>query len=127
MTYEDGPWHVEVNGSGLLNSILNPEAQRTSQGKVNDYILQVGDKGGSWGVNLRFGIVTPTLYTDAQFVTAATPRQGVELALKTPPAPSPDSPTPTMWRSAAAPESTSTRESWERAGKRPCRSGQCSG
>ncbi len=84
MTYEDGPWHVEVNGSGLLNSILNPEAQRTSQGKVNDYILQVGDKGGSWGVNLRFGIVTPTLYTDAQFVTAATPRQGVELALKTP-------------------------------------------
>ena len=84
ITYEQGLLHVEVNGSGLLNSILNPEAQRTSQGKVNDYVLQVGDKHGSWGVNLRFGIVTPTLYTDAQFVTAATPRQGVELAFKTP-------------------------------------------
>lgn len=84
MTYEEGLWHFEVNGSGLLNSILNPEAQRSSQGKVDDYVLQVGDKNGSWGVNIRFGIVTPTLYTDAQFVTAATPRQGVELALRTP-------------------------------------------
>ncbi len=84
MTYEDGPWHVDVNGSGLLNSILNPEAQRTSQGKANEYVLQAGNKGKSWGVNLRFGIVTPTLYTDAQFVTAATPRQGVELSIKTP-------------------------------------------
>jgi hypothetical protein len=84
VTYEERPWHVEVNGSGLLNSILNPAAQRTSQGKVNDYVLQVGEKGGSWGANLRFGIVTPTLYTDAQFVTAATPRQGVELSVKSP-------------------------------------------
>lgn len=84
VTYEAGPWHADVNGSGLLNSILNPEAQRTSQGKVNEYVLQVGDKGKSWGVNLRFGIVTPTLYTDAQFVVAATPRQGVELSIKTP-------------------------------------------
>ena len=84
VTYEAGPWNVDVNGSGLLNSILNPEAQRTSQGKVNEYVLQVGDKGKSWGVNLRFGIVSPTLYTDAQFVTAATPRQGVELSIKTP-------------------------------------------
>ena len=84
LTYEDTPWQFEMNGSGLLNSILNPEAQRTSQGKVNDYILQLKNKGGSWGANLRFGILTPTLYTDAQFVTAATPRQGVELSIKNP-------------------------------------------
>jgi len=84
MTYSDGPWHVEVNGSGLLNSILNPEAQRTSQGRVNDYVIQLGYKKGDWAANLRFGIVSPVLYTDAQFVTAATPRQGAEATLKTP-------------------------------------------
>jgi len=84
LTYADGPWHVEVNGSGLLNSILNPEVQRTSQGRVNDYVIQLGYKGADWSANLRFGIVSPVLYTDAQFVTAATPRQGAEITLKTP-------------------------------------------
>jgi hypothetical protein len=84
MTYQQGPWHMEVNGSGLLNSILNPEVQRTSQGRVNDYVIQLGYKSGDWAANLRFGIVTPVLYTDAQFVTAATPRQGAEITLKTP-------------------------------------------
>jgi hypothetical protein len=84
MTYVQGPWHFEVNGSGLLNSILNPEAQRTSHGKVNNYVIQLADQKKAWGANLRFGIVTPTLYTDAQFVSAATARQGAELAVKTP-------------------------------------------
>ncbi len=83
MTYADGPWHLEINGSGLENSILNPEAQRTSQGRVNDYIIQLGYKKGNWAANLRFGIVSPVLYTDAQFVTAATPRQGAEITLTT--------------------------------------------
>jgi hypothetical protein len=82
--YEDGPWRVEVNGSGLLNSTLNPEIQRTSQGRVNDYVLDLGYKGVNWGANLRFGTVSPVLYTDAQFVTAATPRQGAEVTLTTP-------------------------------------------
>jgi hypothetical protein len=82
--YQQGPWHMEVNGSGLLNSILNPEAQRTSQGRFNDYVFQLGYKRGNWVGNLRFGVVSPVLYTDAQFVTAATPRQGIELSLKTP-------------------------------------------
>ena len=83
MMYSDGPWHVEVNGSGLLKSILNPEEQRTSQGRVNDYVIQLGYKKGDWAAQLRFGIVTPVLYTDAQFVTAATPRQGAEITLTT--------------------------------------------
>ena len=82
--YEDGPWRVEVNGSGLLNSTLNPGAQRTSQGRVNDYVLELGYKTANWGTNLRFGTVSPVLYTDAQFVTAATPRQGAEVTLTTP-------------------------------------------
>lgn len=84
MTYADGPWTVEANGSGLLNSTLNPEAQRTSHGRVNDYVIQLGYKRGNWAAKLRFGIVSPVLYTDARFVTAATPRQGAEITLKTP-------------------------------------------
>jgi hypothetical protein len=84
VTYQKGAWHLEANGSGLLNSVLNPPVQRTSKGQVNDYVLQAGYKGDKWGTNLRFGIVTPTLFTDAQFVTAATPRQGAELTLKSP-------------------------------------------
>ncbi len=83
MTYQHGKWNVEVNGSGLLNSILNPEEQRTSQGRVNDYVIQVGYKSGDFAAHLRFGTISPVLYTDAQFVTAATPRQGVEATLKT--------------------------------------------
>lgn len=82
--YDDQIWKVEFNGSGLLNSTLNPEIQRTSQGHVNDYVLQLGYQGDAWGANLRFGIVSPVLYTDAQFVTAATPRQGAEFTLTTP-------------------------------------------
>jgi hypothetical protein len=84
MTYQRGPWNMEINGSGLLNSILNPDLQRTSQGRVNDYIFQLGYKKGKWAAKLRFGIVSPVLYTDAQFVTAATPRQGAEVTLTTP-------------------------------------------
>jgi hypothetical protein len=84
VTYQKGPWHMEANGSGLLNSVLNPPVQRTSKGQVNEYVLQAGYKGEKWGTNLRFGIVTPALFTDAQFVTAATPRQGAELTLKSP-------------------------------------------
>jgi len=81
--YEDGPWKFAANGSGVLNSILNPETQRTSHGLVNDYVFQLGYKGDGWGAKLRFGVVSPVLYTDAQFVTAATPRQGVEVTLTT--------------------------------------------
>ena len=83
-TYQNGPWRVEANGSGLLNSILNPPVQRTSHAQFSDYVLQAGYKQPTWGANLRFGTVSPSLYTDAQFVTAATPRQGAELMLKTP-------------------------------------------
>ena len=83
-TYQKGPWHVEANGSGALNSVLNPPQQRTSHGLFSDYVLQTGYKQSNWGANLRFGTISPALYTDAQFVTAATPRQGVELMLKSP-------------------------------------------
>lgn len=60
--YEKGPWYLEANGSGLLNSVLNPEVQRTSREQVNDYVLRAGYKQERWGANLRFGIVSPVLY-----------------------------------------------------------------
>ncbi len=83
-TYQEGRWHIDANGSGLLSTTFFPELNRTSQGRVNDYIVQLGYKGEKWSANLRFGIVSPVLYTDAQFVTAATPRQGAEASLTTP-------------------------------------------
>ena len=82
--YQQGAWHFELNGSGLLNSVLSPGVQRTVVGRVNNYLIQLGDQTKTWGANLRFGIVSPLLYTGAQYVTAATPRQGAELAVKTP-------------------------------------------
>jgi len=84
MIFQGSPWQPAVNGSGLLDSVLNPAALRSSVGRVNDYIAQFERKGEHWGVGVRFGIVSPVLYTDAQFVTAATPRQGVEATLTTP-------------------------------------------
>jgi len=83
-TYQSGRWRFEQNGSGLLSTTFFPEVQRTSHGLINDYIFQAGYKGDHWAGNLRFGIVSPVLYTDAQFVTAATLRQGVEATLTTP-------------------------------------------
>ena len=84
MIYEKGPWHIEANGSGLLNSVLNPSEQRTSHGEFNDYVFQLGYKKLPWNTSFRFGIISPVLYTGAQFVTASTPRQGVELTIKSP-------------------------------------------
>jgi hypothetical protein len=82
--YQRAPWSLEVNGTGLVNSILNPPVQRTSHGDVSAYVGQFGYQRAHWGANLRLGIVTPSLYTDAQFVAVPTARQGAELALKTP-------------------------------------------
>jgi hypothetical protein len=84
MSYQDGPWHAEINGSGLLNSVLNPEAQRTSVGKFNDYVTQLAYQGTRWSTNFRFGVISPVLYTDAQLMNVATPRQAGEVVLATP-------------------------------------------
>ena len=84
MSYQDGPWHAEINGSGLLNSVLNPEAQRTSVGRFNDYVTQVAYQATRWSTNFRFGVIAPVLYTDAQLMNVATPRQAGEVVLATP-------------------------------------------
>lgn len=84
MISTNNPWQPTVNGSGALSSILNPEFQRTSLGRVNNYVAQMQRQAGRWGASLRFGIVSPALYTDAQFVTSATPREGIEAIGTTP-------------------------------------------
>lgn len=83
MSFQDGRWHVEMNGSGILTTTFNPEDQRSSLGQVNDYVLRTTYDAGNWGATLRFGILSPTLYTNSEFVTTATARQGVEMTLKT--------------------------------------------
>jgi hypothetical protein len=84
MSFQDGKWRVDMNGSGLLNSVLDPQTARLSHGLVNDYVLRTAYDAKPWGVNLRFGVLSPALYLDSQFVTAATPRQGVEFTANTP-------------------------------------------
>jgi hypothetical protein len=84
MTYREGDWTVQMNGSGLLNSTLSPEQARSSVGLFNNYIAQATMQHGAWGANLRFGIVAPSLYLNSQFLTPATPRQGLESVLNTP-------------------------------------------
>ena len=84
LIFRENGWTVQMNGSGLLNSTLAPDAMRTSLGRVGDYVMQTGLQRGNWGFNLRFGIVAPALYLNSQFITTAVPRQGVETQLKTP-------------------------------------------
>ena len=84
LVYQEGPWKLQVNGSGLLNSVLGPESLQTSLGHFNNYVLNGSMQKGKWGLNVSFGAVAPSLYKNAQFVTTAAPRQGVEADLKTP-------------------------------------------
>lgn len=82
MHYANGPWRIDANGSGLLNSVLNPPEQRTSQGQFDDYVFQLNYKKLPWVVNFRFGTISPTMYRDADFVSPSTPRQAVELTFQ---------------------------------------------
>jgi len=84
LQYQNGPWKAQINGSGLLNSFLGPQYLRTSRGYFDNYILNGGWQKGRWGLNISFGEVAPSLYQNAQLVTTAAPRQGVEADLKTP-------------------------------------------
>ncbi len=84
MVYREGDWTVQMNGSGLLNSTLGPQQARSTVGLFNNYVTQAAMQRGPWGMNVRFGIVAPNLYLNSQFVTPATPRQGLETVLNTP-------------------------------------------
>lgn len=84
LIYTDGPWKAQINGTGLLNSVLAPDSLQSSIGHFNNYVLNGSMQKSAWGLNVSFGAVAPTLYRNAQFVTTAAPRQGIEADLKTP-------------------------------------------
>lgn len=82
-TYQNGPWRAETNGTGLLNALLGPEP-RTARGGVNDYVFHVGYDQPRWGMGIRFGMLSPSLFSYSEFVTPGSPREGVEPVLRTP-------------------------------------------
>jgi hypothetical protein len=99
--YKNGPWLTEMNGTGLLNSLISPNP-RHSLGRFNDYIfhfarewpgakplLSVPSESGApvgpkWAFDIRFGMVSPQSYLNAEYVSTGFAREGVEVALKTP-------------------------------------------
>lgn len=80
-----GPWRFEMNGTGLVNSLLGPKSQH-SVGQFNDYVFQLRREKAEqrWGGEMRFGIIAPQMVLNAEFITTAIPREGFEGALKTP-------------------------------------------
>lgn len=78
-----GAWTSDVNGSGLLSSVLGPDPKH-ALGRFNDYVMRLAYDQTQWGLNLRFGVIAPALYTNSEFVTTGSPREGVEPSLRTP-------------------------------------------
>lgn len=83
VTSNHGPWKFEMNGSGLLNSSYSPDPQHVL-GHFNNYIIRGTYKQKDWGADLRFGILTPSIYGGSQFVTPGSARQGVDSGVRTP-------------------------------------------
>jgi len=82
-TQRFGPWTSDVNGSGLLSSVLGPDPKH-ALGRFNDYVMRLAYDQPRWGMNLRFGVIAPELYTSSEFVTTGSPREGIEPSLRTP-------------------------------------------
>lgn len=83
MIFHDGSWTSEINGSGLMNSILSPGPQH-ALGRVNDYVLRLAFERREWNAGLRFGLLASSLYTGSEFVTQGSPREAVETWVGTP-------------------------------------------
>lgn len=79
-----GAWKIEVNGTGTLNSVIGPSEARQSLGEFNDYIIHMAGDGKRWGGDARFGLISPTVFKDSEFITTAFSRPGVESTLRTP-------------------------------------------
>lgn len=79
-----GVWRIEVNGTGTLNSVLGPSVRRQSLGKFSDYIIHMAGEGKRWGGDARFGLISPTVFKDSEFITTAFARVGIESTLRAP-------------------------------------------
>ena len=83
MNVRVGLWRTEFNGSGLLNSLLTPGSTH-ALGRFKDYVFRLAYDTKGWGGDLRFGIISPGLYRESEFVTTAFPREGIESTFHTP-------------------------------------------
>ncbi len=82
-TYEYGKWKFEMNGTGLLNSLYSPNPQHAI-GRFNNYVARATYNLRRWGADLRFGILSPSIFTGSEFVTVGTARQGFDPSVRTP-------------------------------------------
>jgi hypothetical protein len=83
LVFHQGDWKVDFNGSGMLQAAITPDPDRVF-GRVQDYVGQLDYSHSGWGAGARFGLLAPSLYTDAQFITTATARQAFEPKLVSP-------------------------------------------
>jgi hypothetical protein len=77
-----GAWRFEMNGSGTANALLSARP-RQFLGRFDDYIFHAAHEKKEFGADLRFGILTPAMYTNAEFINTQFPQQGFEGALRT--------------------------------------------
>ena len=78
-----GRWKFEANGTGVANALYSPEP-RHFMGHFNNYIGRTTYEHGPWGADLRFGILTPSIYSGSELVTTGSARQGVDPSVRTP-------------------------------------------
>jgi hypothetical protein len=79
---KQGPWRAQVNGTGLINSLFSTRPKH-ALGQFNDYVLRLAHDQKRWATDLRFGTIAPQMYSGAEFMATAYPRQGTEAALRT--------------------------------------------
>lgn len=82
-TYEYGKWKFEMNGTGMLNSLYSPDPQHAI-GRFNNYVARATYNLQHWGADLRFGILSPSIFTGSEFVTVGSARQGFDPSVRTP-------------------------------------------
>jgi hypothetical protein len=82
-TFQRGNWKVDFNGSGIFQALITPQPDRVF-GRVQDYVGQIDYTPSHFDFGTRFGLLAPSMYTDAQFITTAIPRQAVEPKIATP-------------------------------------------
>jgi hypothetical protein len=79
---KQGPWRAQVSGTGLINSLFSTRPRHVL-GQFNDYVLRLAHDQKRWGTDLRFGTIAPQMYSGAEFMATAYPRQATEAALRT--------------------------------------------
>lgn len=80
--YQNGLVRLEMNGSGTINSILGPHP-RHIKGLFSDYVLRFSHEKDGLQTDLRFGMIAPDLFTNAEFINTGVPREGVQASLNT--------------------------------------------